>query len=151
MPGLTANKTYEIKARAYGDGEIRRSEWSNLSDTLLVTTGPAPDVTGVKVLTVGTDSMTLQWDTNGAPDHSVRYKSGEGAWQAVQVGNATTTHEVTGLAKETAYNFGVRSEGVASSHSTRLRGRGAIPFRRQRSRDRPRPGVLVFKRKDSIK
>ena len=117
IPGLTANKTYEIKARAYGDGEIRRSEWSNLSDTLLVTTGPAPDVTGLKIVSATTNGVTLSWNASGAADYAVRYRSGTGAWQAVQIGSATTTYEVTGLAKETAYDFGVRSVGVANVHA----------------------------------
>ena len=117
IPGLTANKTYEIKARAYGDGQVRRSEWSNLSDTLLVTTGPAPDVTGLKIVSATTNGVTLSWNASGAADYAVRYRSGAGAWQAVQIGSATTTYEVTGLAKETAYDFGVRSVGVANVHA----------------------------------
>ena len=70
-----------------------------------------PAVTGAKVKTQGTTSLTLAWDKNASANGYVieQYKGGKWTQIAVTKNNTTLTFTVKGLADATPYSFRIKT------------------------------------------
>ena len=81
-----------------------------------------PAVTGVKVKTQGTTSLTLAWDKNASANGYVveQYKGGKWTQIAKTSSNATVTYTVNGLKADTTYTF--RIKGYVVSGTTEYSG-----------------------------
>ena len=81
-----------------------------------------PAVTGVKVKTQGTTSLTLAWDKNASANGYVveQYKGGKWTQIAKTSSNATVTYTVNGLKADTTYTF--RINGYVVSGTTEYSG-----------------------------
>ena len=79
-------------------------------------------VTGVKVKTQGTTSLTLAWDKNASANGYVveQYKGGKWTQIAKTSSNATVTYTVNGLKADTTYTF--RIKGYVVSGTTEYSG-----------------------------
>ena len=75
-----------------------------------------PAVTGVKVKTQGTTSLTLAWDKNASANGYVveQYKGGKWTQIVKTSSNATVTYTVNGLKADTTYTFRVRAYKTAA-------------------------------------
>ena len=73
-------------------------------------------VTGAKVKTQGTTSLTLAWDKNASANGYVveQYKGGKWTQIAKTSSNATVTYTVNGLKADTTYTFRVRAYKTAA-------------------------------------
>ena len=85
------------------------------------------ELTGVKVKTQGTNSLTLAWDKNASASGYVveQYKGGKWTQIAKTSSNATVTYTVNGLKVDTTYTFRIKGYVVSgtteySSEYTRL-------------------------------
>ena len=69
------------------------------------------ELTGVKVKTQGTASLTLAWDKNASAKGYIieQYKGGKWTQIAKTSSNATVTHTVNGLAADTTYTFRIKA------------------------------------------
>ena len=69
------------------------------------------ELTGVKVKTQGTNSLTLAWDKNASANGYVveQYKGGKWTQIAKTNSNATVTYTVNGLAADTTYTFRIKA------------------------------------------
>ena len=69
------------------------------------------ELTGVKVKTQGTASLTLAWDKNASASGYVveQYKGGKWTQIAKTSSNATVTYTVNGLAADTTYTFRIKA------------------------------------------
>ena len=81
-----------------------------------------PAVTGTKVKTQGTTSLTLAWDKNASANGYVveQYKGGKWTQIAKTSSNATVTYTVNGLKADTTYTF--RIKGYVVSGTTEYSG-----------------------------
>ena len=81
-----------------------------------------PAVTGVKVKTQGTTSLTLAWDKNASANGYVveQYKGGKWTQIVKTSSNATVTYTVNGLKADTTYTF--RIKGYVVSGTTEYSG-----------------------------
>ena len=81
-----------------------------------------PAVTGAKVKTQGTTSLTLAWDKNASANGYVidQYKGGKWTQIAKTSRNATVTYTVNGLKADTTYTF--RIKGYVVSGTTEYSG-----------------------------
>ena len=81
-----------------------------------------PAVTGAKVKTQGTTSLTLAWDKNASASGYVveQYKGGKWTQIAKTSSNATVTYTVNGLKADTTYTF--RIKGYVVSGTTEYSG-----------------------------
>ena len=81
-----------------------------------------PAVTGVKVKTQGSTSLTLAWDKNASASGYVveQYKGGKWTQIAKTSSNATVTYTVNGLKADTTYTF--RIKGYVVSGTTEYSG-----------------------------
>ncbi len=81
-----------------------------------------PAVTGVKVKTQGSTSLTLAWDKNASANGYVveQYKGGKWTQIAKTSRNATVTYTVNGLKADTTYTF--RIKGYVVSGTTEYSG-----------------------------
>ena len=79
-------------------------------------------VTGAKVKTQGTTSLTLAWDKNASANGYVveQYKGGKWTQIAKTSSNATVTYTVNGLKADTTYTF--RIKGYVVSGTTKYSG-----------------------------
>ena len=80
------------------------------------------ELTGVKVKTQGTASLTLAWDKNASASGYVveQYKGGKWTQIAKTSSNATVTYTVNGLKADTTYTF--RIKGYVVSGTTEYSG-----------------------------
>ena len=69
------------------------------------------ELTGVKVKTQGTASLTLAWDKNASAKGYIieQYKGGKWTQVAKTSSNATVTYTVNGLAADTTYTFRIKA------------------------------------------
>ena len=69
------------------------------------------ELTGVKVKTQGSTSLTLAWDKNASANGYVveQYKGGKWTQIAKTSSNATVTYTVNGLAADTTYTFRIKA------------------------------------------
>ena len=81
-----------------------------------------PAVTGVKVKTQGSTSLTLAWDKNASANGYVveQYKGGKWTQIVKTSSNATVTYTVNGLVADTTYTF--RIKGYVVSGTTEYSG-----------------------------
>ena len=75
-----------------------------------------PAVTGVKVKTQGSTSLTLAWDKNASANGYIieQYKGGKWTQIAKTLSNAVVSYTVSGLAADTTYTFRVRAYKTAA-------------------------------------
>jgi len=75
-----------------------------------------PAVTGVKVKTQGSTSLTLAWDKNASANGYVveQYKGGKWTQITKTASNAVVSYTVSGLAADTTYTFRVRAYKTAA-------------------------------------
>ena len=75
-----------------------------------------PAVTGVKVKTQGSTSLTLAWDKDASANGYVveQYKGGKWVQIAKTASNAVVSYTVSGLAADTTYTFRVRAYKTAA-------------------------------------
>ena len=92
------------------------------------------ELTGVKVKTQGTNSLTLAWDKNASANGYVveQYKGGKWTQIAKTNSNATVTYTVNGLKADTTYTFRIKGYVVSgtteySGEYTRLAAKTRIP------------------------
>ena len=80
------------------------------------------ELTGVKVKTQGTNSLTLAWDKNASAKGYIieQYKGGKWTQIAKTSSNATVTYTVNGLKADTTYTF--RIKGYVVSGTTEYSG-----------------------------
>ena len=80
------------------------------------------ELTGVKVKTQGTNSLTLAWDKNASAKGYIieQYKGGKWTQIAKTSSNATVTYTVNGLKADTTYTF--RIKGYVGSGTTEYSG-----------------------------
>ena len=69
------------------------------------------ELTGVKVKTQGTNSLTLAWDKNASAKGYIieQYKGGKWTQVAKTSNNAAVTYTVNGLAADTTYTFRIKA------------------------------------------
>ena len=74
-----------------------------------------PAVTGAKVKTQGTTSLTLAWDKSASANGYVveQYKGGKWTQIAKTSSNATVTYTVNGLAADTTYTFRIKAYAIS--------------------------------------
>ena len=91
-------------------------------------------LTGVKVKTQGSTSLTLAWDKNASASGYVveQYKGGKWTQIAKTSSNATVTYTVNGLKADTTYTFRIKGYVVSgtteySGEYTRLAAKTRIP------------------------
>lgn len=109
VTGLSANKTYYFKVRAYraGEGTNVYSGYSGVKSCFT-----APSVPSIAKVTGGANKITLSWnDVNGESKYQVYMATSKnGEYQRVATLNAnTTTYTKTGLNTAKNYYFKVRS------------------------------------------
>ena len=75
-----------------------------------------PAVTGVKVKTQGSTSLTLAWNKNASANGYIieQYKGGKWTQIAKTLSNAVVSYTVSGLAADTTYTFRVRAYKTAA-------------------------------------
>ena len=73
------------------------------------------ELTGVKVKTQGSTSLTLAWDKNASASGYVveQYKGGKWTQIAKTSSNATVTYTVNGLAADTTYTFRIKAYAIS--------------------------------------
>ena len=73
------------------------------------------ELTGVKVKTQGTASLTLAWDKNANAKGYIieQYKGGKWTQIAKTSSNATVTYTVNGLAADTTYTFRIKAYAIS--------------------------------------
>ena len=73
------------------------------------------ELTGVKVKTHGTASLTLAWDKNANAKGYIieQYKGGKWTQIAKTSSNATVTYTVNGLAADTTYTFRIKAYAIS--------------------------------------
>ena len=73
------------------------------------------ELTGVKVKTQGTNSLTLAWDKNASASGYVveQYKGGKWTQIAKTSSNTAVTYTVNGLAADTTYTFRIKAYAIS--------------------------------------
>ena len=127
VSGLSANTSYDFKVFSF-----RGSNYSNSAAVTARTATPAPaapaTVTGLKVSSAATSSLTLSWNkTSTADSYEIdMYKNGKWVYVAKISGNSYT---VSGLSANTNYDFKVFSfNGSKYSNSARLTAKTASGY-----------------------
>ena len=92
------------------------------------------ELTGVKVKTHGTASLTLAWDKNANAKGYIieQYKGGKWTQIAKTSSNATVTYTVNGLAADTTYTFRIKAYAISGeseiySDYVKIAGKTRIP------------------------
>ena len=108
LGGFTAGLTYNAAVRALCGTDLFEGDWS---DTIQFTTAVCPDVTGLTVSNVTTNSITLNWDANPmAQGWTIEYgPTGFTQGQGTQVASNTNSYVVTGLSDGFTYDFYVKA------------------------------------------
>ena len=108
LGGFTAGLTYNAAVRALCGTDLFEGDWS---DTIQFTTAVCPDVTGLTVSNVTTNSITLNWDANPmAQGWTIEYgPTGFTQGQGTQVASNTNSYVVTGLSDGFTYDLYVKA------------------------------------------
>ena len=106
--GLAPSTNYQYRIRAYytsGDTTIY-SDYTAASATTL-----PKNMTGVKVSTTASGSVTLSWDKNDSATGYFIQQYKNGTWTHVRqlTRNTVLSHTATGLAPSTTYQFRIRA------------------------------------------
>lgn len=106
--GLITGLTYNAAIRPICRAGMAVGDWS---DTLRFTTSTCPDVTGLTVTDVTSNSVTLNWDSDPmAHGWVVEYGfNGFTQGQGMQTTSSTNTIEITDLEEGTIYDFHVKA------------------------------------------
>ncbi len=106
--GFTAGLTYNVAIRALCGSNLTEGDWS---DTVQFATTVCPDVTGLAIGDVTTNSVALEWDNDPmAQGWTIEYgNTGFTQGQGTTVTSNTNSYVVTGLDDGTAYDFYVKA------------------------------------------
>ena len=92
------------------------------------------ELTGVKVKTQGTNSLTLAWDKNASAKGYIieQYKGGKWTQIAKTSSNTAVTYTVNGLAADTTYTFRIKAYAISGeseiySDYVKIAGKTRIP------------------------
>ena len=78
---LFEGNTYDFQVQAYGDGELRKAQWGDWSNTYTATNGPPPTPTNLEVVGTATSSATVAWDRlEGVTRFHLKYKTVYAPW-----------------------------------------------------------------------
>ena len=112
VTGIIADTSYEVQARAYGDGGVAATGWGEWSLSLEATTGEPPAPAGLTAEENRATTVLLASNpVSGAEKYQVRYqRPGDVTWTEVP---ETTEPEyaVSGLNPASSYLFQVRVKG----------------------------------------